>query len=341
MTATDSYSDSVCVVTGGLGFIGSNLALALHRAGAHVRILDALVPQHGGDLRNVTTFAEAGRSHLQIEVGNIADEAATVPLLDGADFVFNIAGQVSHHESMVDPLRDQDINVRSQLVLLETIRRVRPQAVVVHTSTRQVYGRPRYLPVDEAHSTEPRDINGVNKLAGEQYHRLYGEVHDLRTVSLRLTNVYGPRQNLQKRGLGFLPVFVSRVLAGEPLSVFGDGQQLRDCLHVDDVVAALQAAGSASTAGRVDRGAVLNLGSDESHTLLEIAQLMASLAGTASDVSLLPWPDDLSRIDIGGFQTDSRAASAALGWSPTLAFRDGIEMTLNFYREHPWYLLST
>ncbi len=341
MTAAESYRDSVCVVTGGLGFIGSNLALALHRAGAHVRILDALIPQHGGDIRNVTAFVDTDAGNLQIEVGNIADEAATVPLLDGADFVFNIAGQVSHHESMVDPLRDQDINVRSQLVLLETIRRVRPAAVVVHTSTRQVYGRPRYLPVDEAHPTEPRDINGVNKLAGEHYHRLYGEVHDLLTVSLRLTNVYGPRQNLQKRGLGFLPVFVSRVLRGEPLSVFGDGQQLRDCLHVDDVVVALVAAGSSARDGRIDPGAVLNLGSDESQTLLGIAQLMASVAGTASDVSLLPWPDELSRIDIGGFQTDSRAASAALGWSPTLPFRDGIEMTLNFYREHPWYLLST
>ncbi len=341
MTAADHYREAVCVVTGGLGFIGSNLALALHRAGAQVRVLDALIPQHGGDIRNVTAFVETDAGSLQIEVGNIADEAATVPLLDGADFVFNIAGQVSHHESMVDPLRDHDINVRSQLVLLETIRRVRPTAVVVHTSTRQVYGRPQYLPVDEAHPTVPRDINGVNKLAGEHYHRLYGEIHDLRTVSLRLTNVYGPRQNVQKQGLGFLPVFVSRVLRGEPLSVFGDGQQLRDCLHVDDVVAALAAAGSVAFAGDLDRGAVLNLGSYESHTLLEIARMMASIAGTSSVVGLLPWPDELSRIDIGGFQTDSQAASTALGWSPTLPFRDGMEMTLNFYREHPWYLLST
>ena len=341
LTAADRYRDSVCVVTGGLGFIGSNLVLALLGAGAQVRVLDALIPQHGGDVRNVTAFAAAEGNSLQIVTGDIADEAVTVPLLDGAEFVFNIAGQVSHHESMVDPLRDQDINVRSQLVLLETIRRVRPEVVVVHTSTRQVYGRPRYLPVDEAHPTEPRDINGVNKLAGEHYHRLYGEVHDLRTVSLRLTNVYGPRQNLHKHGLGFLPVFVSRVLRGEPLSVFGDGQQLRDCLHVDDVVVALARAGMAAGDGHVERGTVFNLGSDESHTLLEIGQMMAHLAGTDSAVGLLPWPDELSRIDIGGFQTDSRAASAALGWSPTIAFRDGIEMTLNFYRENPWYLSST
>jgi len=341
MIPTAHYRDAVCVVTGGLGLIGSNLALALHRAGAHVRIVDALIPQHGGDIRNVTAFLEPDAGDLQIEVGNIADEAVTVPLLDGADFVFNIAGQVSHHESMVDPLRDHDINVRSQLMLLGTIHRVRPTAVVVHTSTRQVYGRPRYLPVDEVHPTVPRDINGVNKLAGEHYHRLYGEIHDLRTVSLRLTNVYGPRQGLLKPGLGFLPVFVSRVLAGQPLSVFGDGQQQRDCLHVDDVVGALALAGSCALAGTVAPGAVFNVGGNESHTLLQIAELMSAVAGTGSPVGLLPWTDELSRIDIGGFRTDSRAASAALGWSPTLELRDGIELTLNFYREHPWYLSST
>ena len=335
------YRDSICVVTGGLGFIGSNLALSLHRAGARVRIVDALIPQHGGDMRNVTTFAESDGRGLQIEVGNIADEAVMVPLLDGADFVFNIAGQVSHHESMVDPLRDHDLNVRSHLVLLETIRRVRPTAVVVHSSTRQVYGRPRYLPVDEAHPTEPRDINGVNKLAGEHYHRLYGTVHDVRTVSLRLTNVYGPRQDLRTPGLGFLPVFVSRVLSGQPLSVFGDGQQQRDCLHVDDVVAALVLAGTTSRAGDVAPGAVFNLGGAESHTLLQIAELMSAIAGTGSVVSLMPWTDELSRIDIGGFETDSRAASAALGWSPMISLSGGIELTLNFYRENPWYLSST
>jgi nucleoside-diphosphate-sugar epimerase len=156
-----------------------------------------------------------------------------------------------------------------------------------------------------------------------------------------LTNVYGPRQNLHKPGLGFLPVFVSRTMRGEALSVFGDGQQLRDCLHVDDVVAGLTLAGSAVRGGRVPAGTVLNLGSDESSTLLDIAHLVASAAGTGSQVSLLPWPDELSRIDIGGFRTDSRAAVLALGWSPTIPLKDGIEMTLNFFREHPWYLLST
>ena len=340
------YRGAVCVVTGGLGFIGSNLAIALARAGAQVRIVDSLVPQHGGDRRNVDAFSGgeipvgSRPGALSVTVGDIADEAVTVPLLDGADFVFTIAGQVSHHESMIDPLFDHRVNVHAQLVLLETIRRVRPRAVVVHTSTRQVYGRPRYLPVDEAHPTDPRDINGVDKLAGEQYHRLYGSVHGMRTVALRLTNVYGPRQALHKPGLGFLPVFVRRVLRGEPLDVFGDGQQRRDCLHVDDVVAALVLAGAAAAGDGIPPGAVFNLGGGESLTLLAIAELMAELGGAGSQVRLLPWSDELSRIDIGDFQTDSRAIAAALGWSPTLPFRAGIESTLNFFREHPWYLSS-
>jgi nucleoside-diphosphate-sugar epimerase len=204
-----------------------------------------------------------------------------------------------------------------------------------------VYGRPRYLPVDEAHPTDPRDVNGVDKLAGEQYHRVYGLVHGMRTLALRLTNVYGPRQDLAKPGLGFLPVFVRRVLRGQTLSVFGDGSQLRDCLHVDDVTAALALAGTAAFSGRVGPGSMFNLGNDEVHTLLEIAQLMAQLGGTGSRVELLAWPDELSRIDIGGFQSDSRAVAAALGWSPSLSFRGGMEMTLDFVREHPWYLSST
>ncbi|MGB8857716.1 MAG: NAD-dependent epimerase/dehydratase family protein [Ilumatobacteraceae bacterium] len=332
------YAGAVCVVTGGLGFIGSNLALALSHAGAQVRVVDALVPQHGGDRRNVVEFGADGGADVEITIADIADAAAVTPLVADADFVFNIAGQVSHQESMIDPMRDLDINVSAQLRLLETLRHVRPAAVVVHTSTRQVYGRPQYLPVDEAHPTVPRDINGVDKLAGEQYHRLYGEVHGLRTVALRLTNVYGPRQNLQKQGLGFLPVFIRRVLRGEGLGVFGDGQQLRDCLHVHDVVTALELAGIAALSGRVAPGSVFNLGGDESHTLLAIAELCAAVAGTGSVVELLPWPDELSRIDIGGFQTDSRAAALALGWSPTIPLADGIESTLNFFREHPWYL---
>jgi UDP-glucose 4-epimerase len=322
-----------CLVTGGLGFIGSNLALALAAGGARVAVVDALVPQHGGDRRNL----RGADVQIPVTIADIADRAAMAPLLQDADVVFNVAGQVSHLESMTDPLRDLDLNVRSHLALLELIREVRPGAVVVHTSTRQVYGRPRYLPVDEEHPTAPVDVNGVDKLAAEQLHLLYATVYDMAVSALRLTNVYGPRQSLVRDGLGFLPVFVRRALQGLPIEVYGDGQQLRDCLHVDDVVRALTLA--AVTADSV--GQVFNLGHDDALDLADIASVVADVAGGASEVSLVPWPHDLVRIDIGSFWGDFSKAKRVLSWEPEIGFRAGMEDTIAFYRERPWYLSST
>jgi len=336
MGAVERLDGAVCLVTGGLGFIGSNTALALAAAGAEVRVLDALIPEHGGDLRNVEEWKPS--SGLSIVIGDISDDHTVAGLLDGVDVVFNIAGQVSHHESMVDPLRDLDINVRRQLLFLESIRRHRPDVTVVHTSTRQVFGRPRYQPVDEEHPAVPRDINGVDKLAGEFYHRLYGTVHDIRTVSLRLTNVYGPRQDLRKTGLGFLPVFASRVLRGLDLEVFGDGAQRRDCLHVDDVIDAMCLSAMAVRDGAVDAGEYFNIGHERSLSLLEIAHEMARLADTGSSVRCVPWPDDLARIDIGDFAGDYTKAESVLKWRAAIDFTTGMRGTLDFYRSNPWYL---
>ena len=322
-----------CLVTGGLGFIGSNLALALAAGGAQVTVVDALVPQHGGERRNL----EGAARPIPVTVADIGDRTAMTPLLRRADVVFNVAGQVSHLESMTDPLRDLDLNVRSHLALLELVRAIRPEAVVVHTSTRQVYGRPRYLPVDEDHPTAPVDVNGVDKLAAEQLHLLYAAVHDMSISALRLTNVYGPRQSLRREGLGFLPVFVRRALRGEPIQVYGDGRQLRDCLHVADVVRALVVAAVTADAA----GQVFNLGHDEALDLVEIARTVARAAGDASEVNLVPWPDDLERIDIGSFWGDFSKAKRVLGWQPEIGFAAGIESTIAFYREHPWYLSST
>jgi len=322
-----------CLVTGGLGFIGSNLALALAAGGAKVAVVDALVPQHGGDRRNL----DGAVGPIPVTIADIGDRRAMELLLDDVDVVFNVAGQVSHLESMTDPLRDLDLNVRSHLALLELLREVRPGAVVVHTSTRQVYGRPRYLPVDEDHPTAPVDVNGVDKLAAEQLHLLYATVHDMAISALRLTNVYGPRQSLVRDGLGFLPVFLRRALQGEPIQVYGDGRQLRDCLYVDDVVRALVLA--AVTPDSV--GQVFNLGHDDALDLAEIARVVAEVADGASEVSLVPWPDELVRIDIGSFWGDFSKAKRVLGWEPEIGFGAGIEATIAFYREHPWYLSST
>lgn len=325
-----SLGSTTCVVTGGLGFIGSNMARRLGEAGARVRVVDALVPTHGGSRRNLEG------TDAEVLVADLSDPRVA-EVLEGADVVFNVAGQVSHISSMTDPLQDLDLNVRSHLAFLETVRRVAPGVTVVQTSTRQVYGRPDRTPVDETHPTRPIDVNGINKLACEQLHLLYGSVHGLRVSALRLTNVYGPRQSLSHEDLGFLPVFVRRSLEGGVITLYGDGSQRRDCLHVDDVCRGLALAATNPSAP----GEIFNLGHHEDHTLAEIAAILVEAAGGTASVVTVPWPPERERIDIGDFGTDASKARGQLGWEPSIGMRDGLEATIDFYRTHPWYLSST
>jgi UDP-glucose 4-epimerase len=286
-----------------------------------VIVVDALEPRHGGSLANLEGSA------AEIELGNIADpQIAGGPLRD-ADHVFNVAGQVSHIDSISDPLHDLDLNARDQLAFLELAREIKPSVPIVYTSTRQVYGRPRDLPVSEDHPIDPIDVNGVSKAAAERLHLLYQRIHSMPASVLRLSNVYGPRQRLDVDHLGFLPVFVRKALAGEPIEIYGDGSQRRDCLYVDDAVEALLAANSTAAAS----GEVFNIGHDDSHTLAEIAELLVELAGQG-EVVYRPWPEKLERIAIDAYRGDHSKAEGALGWRPTVALRDGMELTLDHYR---------
>jgi nucleoside-diphosphate-sugar epimerase len=325
-----AFAGSTCLVTGGLGFIGSNMARALAAAGACVVVVDAHVPQHGGDPRHLLDAA----APIELVTADIADADAVERPVAAADFVFNIAGQVSHLASMHDPLRDLDLNARANLAFLEVVRRVNPGVVVVHTSTRQVYGRPRYLPVDEAHPTEPVDVNGISKLAAEQAHLIYARTYGMRASVLRLTNVYGPRQRLRGDDSGFLPSFIRRTLHDEPITLFGDGSQSRDCLYVDDVLAALAAAALSPEAP----GEVFNLGNPDDLSLAEIARLLVARCGTGSVVTV-PWPPERARIDIGNYRGDASKAKAVLGWVPEVTFDDGLAATIAYYRQHlAWYV---
>jgi UDP-glucose 4-epimerase len=321
-----------CVVTGGLGFIGSNLVRRLLAEGARVRVIDALIDGHGGDLRNLEGLPD---DQLDVLVADLGDHRVAAAL-EGADVVFNLAGQVSHTASMRDPLRDLELNAISHARFLELLRQVNPTARVVHTSTRQVYGRSIRLPVDESHPTNPVDVNGVAKLAGEQLHLVYAHAHGMPITSLRLTNVYGPRQRLSSDELGFLPVFVRAALQGGTVRLFGDGSQRRDCLHVDDVVEAILAASGPDGVGQV-----YNVGHDVDHSLADIAAELCRLAGTGATVVTTPWPADHERIDIGSFSSDSGRIAADLGWKACVDLAHGLADTLAFYREHPWYLSST
>ena len=321
------------VVTGGLGFIGSNLALALRRAGADVTVVDARHARHGANPHNLESDDDEPGRPIRVVEGDLGTPGARAALA-AAEMVFNLAGQVSHVDSMTDPLFDLDVNTRSHVALLEGLRHDNPGAVVVFTSTRQLFGKPRYLPVDEDHPVAPVDVNGISKHATEELHLLYRECYGLRSTVVRLTNVYGPRQRLRDDFQGFLPIFVRRALLDEPIQVFGEGEQRRDCLYVDDVVACLLRAALTPDAA----GEVFNVGNDEHLALRDIAEAVVSVAGSGR-VEYIEWPHDRDAIDIGSYFGDSSKAKRMLDWSPETRFVDGITRTIDFYRRHlDWYL---
>jgi len=322
------FAQKTCLVTGGLGFIGSNIALALVRAGAHVIVLDSLVPRHGANRRHLDG------EPVEVVVADIADSTPVASLVARAEYVFNLAGQLSHIDSMEDPLGDLELNARCQLAFLETLRRVNPDAVVVYASTRQVYGRPRYLPVDEAHPIEPVDINGICKYAAEQFHLLYARTYGLPVCALRLTNVYGPRQRLLGDHQAFVPVFLGQALQDQRIVVYGEGHQQRDLLHVDDCVAAFLLAAQNPAA----IGCALNLSHDTHTSISEVAHMVVEACG-AGCVEYMPWPCDRKRIEIGDYFGDAGKARTMLGWKPTIPLKEGIADTVEYYRSRiSWYL---
>lgn len=327
------FGGTRCVVTGGLGFIGSNVSLALAAAGADVTVIDAAVPTHGANPANLSGAARP----IQVVHADIGDQGGVAEAVAGAHFVFNLAGQVSHIDAMERPVFDLDMNVRSHLGFLETLRHVAPDCVVVHASTRLVYGRPMSLPVDETHPCNPHDVNGVTKLAGEQLHLVYQRMHGLRTCSLRLCNVYGPRQRIEDDRQGVLPAFIRMALADQPLTLFGKGQQIRDCLYVDDAVEAFLAAAVSHAAV----GEVFNISHDRPLPLRFIAEEVIAVVGRGRIVSV-PWPHDRAQIDIGSYFGDSSKAARILGWRPQVTLRDGLVGAVEFYRERlACYLSST
>jgi UDP-glucose 4-epimerase len=328
-TSAVDLAGSRAVVTGGLGFIGSNLVHTLVGANVHVAVIDALVPDHGGSRCNL--------NGLEVEVmeADIADPLVA-DLVRDADIVFNVAGQVNHLASMRDPLGDLHLNAMCHASFLETLRVVNPTARVVHTSTRQVYGRASTFPVTETHHAQPVDINGVAKWAGEQLHLVHHRAYGLPATALRLTNIYGPRQRLTSNELGVLPVFVRRALLDETIQIYGDGQQRRDVLYVDDVVDALIASTCDAAVGQV-----LNVGAPDDFSLIEIANTIVAAAGGTNHPVLTPWPSEHRAIDIGSFHTDGTKIHDLTGWAARVSLEQGVAETIAFYREHPWYLSST
>ena len=313
------------MVTGGLGFIGSNLARRLVALGADVLLVDSLIPDYGGNPFNIADVAD----RLRVSHADVRDRDAMNALVQQQTVVFNLAGQVSHIDSMRDPYTDLDINCRSQLTLLEACRHHNPDAKVIFAGTRQIYGRPDSLPVDETHLVRPTDVNGINKAAGEQYHVVYNNVFGIRACSLRLTNVYGPRQLIRHNRQGFIGWFIRLALEGRTIQIYGDGSQMRDFVHVDDVVDAFLRAGVSDACN----GGVYNVGGTDPISHRELTALLIDAAGSGC-VEYIEWPSEKKAIDIGSFYADSSKFRRATGWGPTVSLRDGLTSTLAFYRLH-------
>jgi UDP-glucose 4-epimerase len=318
------YLGRKALVTGGLGFIGSNLAIRLVQLGAEVTIIDGMAPNCGGNPFNVEPVLD----RIRVIESDIGEPENFRMALARQDVVFNLAGEVSHPRSMSDPERDLRLNSLSQLRFLKACAEEAPGIRVVYAGTRQVYGAPMHLPVSEAHPTRPVDFNGVHKLAAEQYHAIFDKLGQLDCMVLRLTNVYGPRMAIGVSGQGFLVTYVNRLVRGLGLEVYGDGLQLRDPVYVDDVVDAFLAAGSVDPGRRK----VFNIAGPRTVALREIAELAATVAGGVP-LSFKPFPADQKQIDIGSFQADTRRARAGLDWEPSVQFREGIAQTLAYFTQ--------
>jgi UDP-glucose 4-epimerase len=319
------YAGRPVLVTGGLGFIGSNLTRRLADLGADVLVIDSLLPDYGGNLFNLDGFED----RVRINIADIRQGTTMNYLVQGREVIFNLAGQVSHIDSMRDPQTDLEINCRSQLTMLEACRQHNPGTKVVYAGTRQIYGRPERLPVDETHLVRPTDINGINKAAGEYYHLVYNNVFGVRACSLRLTNVYGPRQLISHNRQGFIGWFVRLALEGREIQVYGDGSQVRDFVYVDDVADAFLRAGASDATN----GDVFNVGGHEHVTHRELVEMLLAAAGRGS-VAYVDWPEEKRRIDIGSFYSDSSKFERATGWQPGVGLREGLSRTLDYYRQH-------
>ncbi len=329
MNYRDFYRNRKVLVTGGLGFIGSNLCRTLVDLGAQVLAVDSLLPDYGGNLFNLDGYEDK----LRINIADVRGHGIQYLVRD-QEVLFNLAGQVSHIDSMTDPFTDLEINCTSQLWILEAVRKHNPGLKVVYAGTRQIYGKPRYLPVDENHLLNPTDVNGINKISGEFYHLVYHSVYGLRASSLRLTNTYGPRQLIRHNRQGFIGWFIKQAVAGEEIQIFGDGQQKRDFDYVDDVVDAFLRAGAMDAAD----GQVFNLGGEAPLSLLDLVQKLIALAGKGS-YTIVPFPEERKKIDIGDFYADATKIRKALGWTPRLSIEEGLARTLAYYREHQEHYL--
>jgi UDP-glucose 4-epimerase len=320
----EAFKGKKVLVTGGMGFIGSNLSIRLVELGAEVLLVDSLIPEYGGNFFNITDI----ESKVQINISDVRDEHSMRYLVQGQDYLFNLAGQTSHMDSMQDPYTDLEINAKAQLFILESCRKYNPDIKIVFASTRQIYGKPDYLPIDEKHPLRPVDVNGINKMAGERYHILYNNVYGIRSCALRLTNTYGPRMRVKDARQTFLGIWIRLLVENKPFEVW-EGHQLRDFTYVGDAVRGLLMAAASDQVN----GQVFNLGGDCVISLKDLADLLIEVNG-AGEYTVQSFPPDRKGIDIGDYYADFSQISSVLKWKPQVPLREGLARTLAFYQGH-------
>jgi UDP-glucose 4-epimerase len=319
----NEFEGAKVLITGGLGFIGSNLARRLAGLGADLTLVDSLIPEYGGNLFNIEGF----RDRMHINISDVRDTYSLEPLVRGKDYLFNLAGQTSHLDSMVNPVPDLEINCRAQLSILEACRACNPEIKIIFASTRQIYGRPTGLPVPETHPLNPVDVNGINKMAAEKYHLLYNDLYGIHATALRLTNTIGPRMRIKDARQTFAGLWVRQLLEHKPIEVWG-GKQLRDFTDVEEAVDAFLLVATSASA----KGQVYNLGGSEVIELADLAKRMVEING-GGEYSVCDFPADRLLIDIGDYYADFSKIHSELGWAPKKPLRETIESTLTYYRE--------
>ncbi len=327
MTTTHDrhWRDRRVLITGGLGFLGSNLALRLVEAGAQVTLVDAMLPDLGGNLFNVDPV----RERVVVNFADVRDEHLMALMVDGMDVVFHLAAQVSHVKSLSDPYPDIDINLKGTAALLEAVRKVNRRALVVRTGTRGQYGAATRLPVDELAPTYPKGLHEISQLTAEKMLQMYHEVHGVPVVMLRLTNIYGPRAQMRSSHYGVANWLIRLALDGKPITLFGDGLIQRDFVYVDDCVDAMMAAAASSACD----GEILNVGDDRPSTFKELAETICAAVPEAAIVYTDFSPERKAQ-EPGNFYSDIAKIGRLIGWRPTTPLGEGVRRTVEFYRRH-------
>ena len=324
MVKKNFFANKEILITGGLGFIGSNLAIKLVGLGAKVTILDALIKGFGGNKFNISPVS----NNVQVTISDMRDEKKISPAVRHKDLIFNLAGTLSHIDSMTDPFLDLEINCRAQLCLLETCRKFNPKVKIIFAGTRNQYGKALYLPVDEKHIQEPTDINGINSVAAEKYHFLYGRIYGLKAISVRMSNTYGPRHQMKHSKQGVLNWFIRLLMDRKKVELFGDGSQIRDVNYIDDVIEALLLLASSNKSNNQ----AYNLGG-QPVTLKSFVETVIKILGEGKYKTVL-FPNDRKAIEVGNYVADIKKINTDVGWQPKVSIEEGIKKTIEYYQKY-------